>query len=224
MPYAERKERADRTGQALKLLKQQAPGADRAAYDWAVRHATAVDQTARGYAFDFEDSEQLRAARRFRDSVMADNVAWWAEHTGDKVLLSAHNAHIAYVPDDPVHYPKMQGAFLRDRFGDAYVSIGLTFARGSFNATGPEDEVRQFTLGPAGPGTNERTLDRVRHRDYVVDLRSAPQPARSWLREARPTRSIGTAYPEPEHDIALARSHDVLIHLHRVEAAHLRDR
>ncbi|GAA2588477.1 hypothetical protein GCM10010304_35610 [Streptomyces roseoviolaceus] len=224
LPYAERKERADRTGQALKLLKQQAPGADRAAYDWAVRHATAIDQTARGYAFDFEDPEQLRAAMRFRDSVMADNVAWWAEHTGNKVLLSAHNAHVAYVPDDPVHYPKVQGAFLRDRFGDGYVSIGFTFARGSFNATGPEGEVRRFSLGPAGPGNNERTLDRVRHRDYVVDLRTAPQPARNWLRAARPTRSIGTAYPEPEHDIALARSHDVLIHLHRVKAAHLRDR
>jgi erythromycin esterase len=84
--------------------------------------------------------------------------------------------------------------------------------------------VRRFTLGPAGPGTDERTLDRVRHRDYVVDLRTAPQPARNWLRDARPTRNIGTAYPEPEHEIALARSHDVLIHLHRAEAAHLRDR
>ncbi|MEU1849460.1 erythromycin esterase family protein [Streptomyces sp. NPDC019990] len=224
MPYAERKERADRTGRALRLLKRQAPGADRAAYDWAVRHATAVDQTARGYAFDFGDPEQLRAAMRFRDSVMADNVAWWAEHTGEKVLLSAHNAHVAYVPDDPAHYPKMQGAFLRDRLADAYVSIGFTFARGSFNATAPEDEVRRFSLGPAGPGSNERTLDRVRHRDYFVDLRTAPRPARNWLRDARPTRSIGTGYPEPERDIALAHSHDVLIHLNRVEAAHLRDR
>ncbi len=62
------------------------------------------------------------------------------------------------------------------------------------------------------------------HRDYVVDLRTVPSPARSWLREARPTRSIGTAYPVPEHDTALARSHDVLIHLHDVAAAGLRDR
>ncbi|GGY19665.1 hypothetical protein GCM10010384_27580 [Streptomyces djakartensis] len=223
-PYAERKERAERTGEALELLRRQGPGADPEAYDWVVRQATAIDQTARGYAFDFGDAEQLRAAMRFRDSVMADNVAWWAEHTGDKVLLSAHNAHVSYVPVDPAHYPKVQGEFLRDRLGDAYVSIGFTFARGSFNATGPEDQVRRFALGPAGPRSNERTLDRVRHRDYVVDLRTVPGPARKWLREARPTRSIGTAYPEPEHDVALARSHDVLIHLHRVEAAHLRDR
>ncbi|NUT26243.1 MAG: erythromycin esterase family protein [Streptomyces sp.] len=223
-PYAERKDMAARTGEALKLLRQQSPGADRPAYDWAVRQATAVDQTARGYAFDFEDERQLSAAMRYRDSVMADNVAWWAERTGTKVLLSAHNAHVAYVPDDPAHYPKMQGAFLRDRLGDAYVSVGFTFYRGSFNATAPDEKVRRFTLGPAAPGNNESTLDRVRHQDYVVDLRTAPRPARPWLREARPTRSIGTAYPWPEYDIALARSHDVLIHLHRVEAATLRDR
>jgi erythromycin esterase len=223
-PHAERVRMAARTGEALKLLRRQSPGVDREAYDWAVQHATAVDQTARGYAFDFGDEQQLRAAMRYRDSIMADNVAWWAEHTGTKALLSAHNGHVAYVPDDPAHYPKMQGAFLRDRLGDAYVSVGFTFYRGSLTATAPDGNVRKFTLGPAGPGSNERTLDRVRPRDYAVDLRTAAEPARSWLREARPTRSIGTAYPWPEHDVALARSHDVLIHLHRVEAVTLRDR
>ncbi|MEV5438420.1 erythromycin esterase family protein [Streptomyces sp. NPDC052682] len=223
-PYAERKEMAARTGEALKLLRQRGPGTDRTGYDWALQHATAIDQTARGYAFDFADAEQIRAAMRYRDALMADNVAWWARHTGDKVLLSAHNAHVAYLPDDPAHYPKMQGAFLRDRLGEAYMSAGFTFDRGSFNATAPAGDVRRFTLGPAGPGSNERMLDRVRHRAYVLDLRAVPQPARTWLRNARPTRSIGTAYPEPEHAVALARSHDVLIHLHRVTAAHLRDR
>jgi erythromycin esterase len=64
----------------------------------------------------------------------------------------------------------------------------------------------------------------VRHRDYVLDLRTTGAPARVWLRQARPTRSIGTAYPDGPYAIALARSYDVLIHLHRVEAARLRDR
>lgn len=104
------------------------------------------------------------------------------------------------------------------------MNIGLTFHHGSFNATGQDGAaIRRWTLGPPGPGSNERTLDRVRHRDYVLDLRSAGSPAREWLYLARPTRSIGTAYPDGPHDIALARSHDVLIHLHRVEAARLRD-
>ncbi|MFJ8533718.1 erythromycin esterase family protein [Streptomyces sp. NPDC093591] len=225
LPYAERSKRAARTGEALRLVEQLAPGADRAAYDRAIQHATVIDRTARQYDFDFEDPAQIAEAMRYRDGAMAANVVWWQRHTGTKVLLSAHNNHVGYVPEEPAENPKVQGAFLRDLLGGGYVSVGLTFDHGSFNATGRDDEtVRRWTLGPAGPGSNERTLDQVRHRDYVLDLRTAAAPARDWLRQARPTRGIGTAYPDGPHDIALARSYDVLIHLHRVEAARLRDR
>ncbi|MFG2533356.1 erythromycin esterase family protein [Streptomyces sp. NPDC048516] len=224
-PLAERKEIARRTGRALDLLKRQRPGAgtDREADAWAVQHATAIDQTARGYAFDFDEPRQSAAGMRYRDAVMADNVAWWQRHTGDKVMLSAHDAHVALQTPDPEHYPKMQGSFLRDKLGARYVSISTTFDRGSFHATGDDGKVRTYTVGPAKPGSNEYTLDRVRHRDYVLDLRTAPPAARAWLATARPTKSIGTAYPGPgvEYPIALARSHDVLVHLHEVGAARL---
>ncbi|GAA2259934.1 hypothetical protein GCM10010145_32490 [Streptomyces ruber] len=223
-PLAERKEAAARTGEALKLLRQRVPGADRDAYDWAVQHATAIDQTARGYAADFEDPAQLADVMRYRDRIMADNVAWWERHTGTKVLLSAHNAHVGYETGEPERYPRMQGAFLRDRYGSAYVSVGFTFDHGSFNATGPDGRLRRFTVGPASAGSNERVLDRVAHRDYVVDLRTVASPARAWLERTRPTRGIGTEYPFPDQDIALARSHDVLIHLHGISAARLRAR
>lgn len=224
LPYADCKERAERTGEALRLLERQAPGADREAYDRSVQQARVIDQTARQYAFDIEDPAEIAAAMRYRDGAMAANVVWWQEHTGTKVLLSAHNNHVAYVPHAPAQYPKVQGAFLRDSLGTGYVSVGLSFAQGSFNATGQNDVIRRWTLGPADPGSNERTLDRVRYRDYVLDLRTAPPGADAWLRQARPTRSIGTAYPDGPHDMALARSYDVLVHLHRVEAATLRDR
>ena len=105
-----------------------------------------------------------------------------------------------------------------------YVNVGLTFDRGSFSATGPDDAIHRWTLGPAGPGSNERTLDQVWFTDYLVDLRTVGSPARAWLDKARPTRSVGTAHPEDPEDIALARSYDVLVHLHRVTAARLRDR
>ncbi|WP_432196246.1 erythromycin esterase family protein [Streptomyces sp. bgisy027] len=225
LPYAERKDRAARTGEALRLLERQTPGADRDAYERAVQHARVIDRTARQYAFDFTDPAGIAAAMRYRDGAMAANVVWWQKHTGTKVLLSAHNNHVGYVPEKPEQNPKVQGAFLRESLGAGYVSVGLTFGRGSFNATGQDDDViRRWTLGPADPGSNERILDRVRYRDHMLDLRSVGAPARDWLRQARPTRGIGTAYPDGPYDIALARSHDVLIHLHRVEASHLRDR
>ncbi|WP_261720212.1 erythromycin esterase family protein [Streptomyces sp. FZ201] len=225
-PYAVREERAQRTGQALRLLRGMAPGKDRAAYERAVQDARVIDQTARQYAFDFTDPAQVSEAMRYRGEQMAANVLWWQRHTGARMLLSAHNNHVGYVPDRPAQYLKAQGAVLRDALGAGYVSVGLTFDHGSFRATGTDDEtvVRRWAVGPAGPGTNEVVLDRVPHRNYVLDLRTVGSPAREWLRRARPTRSVGTAYPDGPHDIALARSYDVLIHLHRVSAARLLER
>jgi erythromycin esterase len=227
-PLPERREMAARTADALTLLKSLAPsgGADagREGFDRVLRHATVIDQTARGHAFDFADPKQVAEAMRYRDDVMADNVVWWREHTGHKVLLSGHNGHVAYEPEDPASLPKTQGSFFRDRIGARYLSLGFSFGRGSFKATDPEErEMLTHIVGPAGPGSNEHTLDRVRHGRYVLDLRSAPSPAREWLAVARPTRSIGTAHPEPryEFDVALSRSFDVLIHLSRVRAVEL---
>ncbi|QNP74452.1 erythromycin esterase family protein [Streptomyces roseirectus] len=223
-PYATRAERARRTTEALKLLKRTPAGPG---HDTAVQNATAIDRTARQYAFAFEKGTgEIAKSMRYRDDMMAANVARWAGRTGTKVLLSAHDAHIGYVPVDPAHYPKMQGAFLRDRLGDGYVSVGVTFGSGGFMATGPDGGTpRPQTVGPPAPGSNEETLDRVRHRNYLLDLRTTGAPARGWLHTARPTRSIGTAYPdEGPSDIALARAYDVLIHLREVAPAELRAR
>ena len=66
--------------------------------------------------------------------------------------------------------------------------------------------------------------ERVRYRDYVIDLRSVASPAPEWLDVKRTVRYVGTDCPGPDFHSALGRSHDVLIHLHRVEAARLRDR
>ncbi|MCQ8187839.1 erythromycin esterase family protein [Streptomyces rugosispiralis] len=223
-PYPERREMAQRTGEALMLVKRQVPKTSGEAYTWAVQQATAIDRTARQYAFDFDDPAQVARSMRYRDQEMAANVVWWQRHTGTKVLLSAHDAHVGYESSDPAHYPRTQGAFLRERLGRGYLSVGLTFDQGSFNATGPDDAIHRWTLGPAGPGTNERTLDRVHLRDYIIDLRTVGSPAHEWLTRARPTRTVGTGYPDGPYDIALAPTHDVLIHLHRVTAARLRDR
>ncbi len=160
-----------------------------------MQQATAIDRTARQYAFDFDDPAQAAAAMRYRDEAMAANVVWWQRHTGSKVLLSAHDNHVAYVATDPVAYPAVQGAFLRDALGTGYVSVGLTFDRGSFRATGPDGGIRTWTLGPAGPGSNEEVLDRVRHRDYLLDLRTVGDPAGSGCGSSG--RPAASAPPTP---------------------------
>ncbi|MGW1345844.1 erythromycin esterase family protein [Kribbella sp. NPDC002412] len=192
---------------------------------WAIQHARAIWQTTKLYSFDVESPTELPKAMLFRDQAMADNTAWWTRTTGDKAVLSAHNGHVGYDSSMPSQYPKIQGAFLREQLGKDYVNVGLSFDSGSFNANDTEDpqgQLRTFTIPSAPAGNNEHTLDKVPYDDYLVDLRTLPKQTKDWLNVARPTRDIGTAYPWPDLPVKLGQTYDVLIHLHRVTAAHLR--
>jgi erythromycin esterase len=221
LPLAERKERAQRTREVYELLRRQrlAAGTDGRDHLWMVQHARAIHQMAGGMSFDFDDEAQIAQMMKRRDQVMAENVAWWHRHTGDRVLVSAHNTHVSYQSFD-TRYPKTQGAFLRDASGKDYVSIGFSFHQGAFKAFGTEDNViRTYRVGAAKPGSNEHTLDKARQDDYILDLRTAPRPARAWLDTARVTWNIGAGWPDPvEYRTALGQAHDVLIHLNDVEA------
>ncbi|MFI9115244.1 erythromycin esterase family protein [Streptomyces venezuelae] len=221
-PMAERKELAERTGRAVDLLKQR-PGTDADAHAWAVQHATAIHQMTTLFAFDWDDPQSIPDLMLYRDRIMAENVAWWQQQTGDKIMLAAHNGHIALKTYIPGAYPRVQGDFLRERLGGGYLSVGLTFDHGSFNAFGSDGGVHRFTVGPATTGTAEHTLDRVRYRDFVVDLRNAPAAARAWLAAPHTVKNIGATYPgiADAPQIRLSESYDVVIHLQRVEAARM---
>ncbi|GAA1387101.1 hypothetical protein GCM10009639_11780 [Kitasatospora putterlickiae] len=220
-PVAERRENAARAQQALDLVTASGtPGDD--AYEWALQHARNIAQTFGFAALDLADPASVSAAEQLRDRAMADNTAWWQRRTGGKVLLSAHNGHAGYLATDTFMYPEPQGAHLRDAYGRDYVAIGFTFDRGSFLTN---DEVlaggwKTVTVPPATPDMNEYTLDRVRHRDYYVDLRSAPRVARDWLDVTRPTYDAGSVFiNDPMPRLAVGRAYDVLIHLNEVHAA-----
>ena len=219
LPVAHRQAVATTARQALDALV--ATHGTTEEFTWTVQHARAIAQTATLYAFDLDDPGKIREAMLYRDQVMAENTAWWHERTGAKILVSAHNGHVGYESHEPEQYPRMQGAFLRDRLGAGYLSVGVTFHHGSFTAQDENDRLGTFAVGPAGAANNEHALDEVAPRDYLLDMRSALAAARAWLGEPRPTRSIGTAWPQPDRPIALGRTHDILIHLHRVRAAHL---
>ncbi|MGW6060056.1 erythromycin esterase family protein [Streptomyces sp. NPDC055189] len=218
-PLEERRKLAGQAREALKLLKGLQPASSDGEFTYVLHHARSVSQTATIYAFPFDTPEGIKDGMLYRDRLMAQNTAWWQRRTGDKVLLSAHNAHVGYESYDP-RYPKMQGAFLRDELDERYVSVGFTFARGSFMAQSAESEVwKPRSVGAATRGMNEYTLDKVRHDDYFLDMRTAPAAARKWLGKGRLTQSIGTAYPDGPHKIRLAPTHDILVHLHDVTAA-----
>ncbi|MEF9882219.1 erythromycin esterase family protein [Streptomyces sp. P9-A4] len=219
-PLAERQQLAVKAQQALELVSShRGSGGD--AFDWAEQNARSVAQTAKFFTLNPGDRESLNSLQRFRDEVMAQNVTWWQKHTGDKVLVSAHNNHVGYVSDNPELYSKTQGSFLRDLMGKNYLPVGFTFNQGSFLSKDAAlgGDWKKFTVGTPEPGRNEHTLDQVGYRDFYLDVRKAPAAARAWLNVARPTLNIGTQFPEKPRDIAIAKSFDILIHLHEIREA-----
>ncbi len=220
-PLDERQRLAGQAEQAFELIKG-LTGAD--PLDWTAQHARFVAQTARFLAVDLDDPKSLPTHQILRDKAMAQNVAWWQQRTGHKVVLSAHNGHVSYVTDNPGLYPKTQGAFLRETLGRDYLPVGFSFDQGSFLSkdTAVGGEWKRFAVPAAPSGSNEDTLDKVRYEDFYLDVRTAPRAARTWLDTARPTRTIGTLFPVEPAAISLGRSYDVVVHLHDVRQADLR--
>lgn len=219
----ERKMLAVKAKTALRLLQAMKPGGDsphRRNYVRTLQHARAIAQTAKGYSFDTTTGSGLAAWGAWRDQTMADNIEWWHEHTGDKTIVSNMNAHASYEPIDSETAPRTVGRNLREKFGDEHVNVGFSFAKGHFNAKGPDGAYDDFGV-EAEAGQNEFTLDRVRYDDYMLDMRNVPQAARRWLSKPRPTFNIGGDF-DPEDtkfEVALAVSYDVLFHLDEVRAA-----
>ncbi|OLF08616.1 erythromycin esterase family protein [Actinophytocola xanthii] len=208
-PLAERKSFRDRAWQALNLLRDNGLDA------WTEQHARVIAQSMRMWASDFTDPAEAAAGFRYRDEAMADNVLWWAEHTGDRMVLAAHDGHVA-TTSYWANYPSVQGTFLRERWGQRYLSVGTTFHHGTFALLDRTNGgVRQVSVGPPPPNSNESTLDKVRRSDFVLDARAAPAVTRDWLAVARPTRQYAESFPDEDKSVALGRSFDVVVHVHR---------
>lgn len=221
-PLAERVRLEAATRQVMATVAATRPSAERT---WVLQHARATWQVAKFFSWDITGGTGIPAAAyKFRDHSMAANVAWWHRVTSAKIVIGAHNGHIAYKSSTPAQYPKIQGEYLREQLGRRYLNIGLSFDHGSFNSADTENPaagVHEFTLGSAPAGNNEFTLDKVRYDDYLVDLRKLPRQTKQWLAVERLNRDIGSGYPFPDSPVALGKSYDLLIHLNEVTAADL---
>ncbi len=171
---------------------------------------------------------------------LAEGIVQWEERSGDRIVHWGGFAHTAVghprtvaptPPDSPPLTHRNAGSFLRERFGEGYVSVGLTFHHGHllglphsaptpppYGAPTPPPEFAETVLGGAGPGA------------YLLDLRdgagaAAPEPVRTWLDSPTRTRLVGPAY-DPADDAAhhlsggaLTDWFDALAHVREVTAA-----
>jgi len=177
--------------------------------EWAIHNAGIVDQCLRA-----------RAGNTFfiRDKSMAENVEWIAEQNpGAKIVLWAHNGHIARVPG-------IMGRHLDERFGKDYLPVGFTAARGRYRAVG-EGRLGEHDLSAPPEGSIESFCAATGEPRLIVDLRPAAAGAAGseWLAEPRKMRSIGAmatmATGEQFYFMNIPEAFDVLIYFDETTAS-----
>jgi len=160
-----------------------------------------------------------------RDQAMAANVEWILDQEGSesKIMLWAHNGHVSTAP---LGEGKSMGMVLRKAYGEKMVVCGFSFDQGSFQALQRGKGLRQFTVGPAIPGSLDAALATAGIPLFAVDLRGAPSSGAvaEWLNTPQPMRSIGAIYSESAPDAYFGpmtpHSFDVILFVKRTTAAH----
>jgi erythromycin esterase len=170
-------------------------------------------------AHDFEGDDYIAYA----ESRLAEAVLRWHDNVGSKLVVISGATHTAVAPDRTVTIGpeaathRNAGSRLRDRLGDDYVSLGLTFHHGTVDlGTGPHEipappaRVVESTLGePSTP--------------VMFDLHAdVAEPARRWLDAPATMRLVGPAFDPDEPSKALmsggslAQWFQSLIHIGKV--------
>lgn len=156
----------------------------------------------------------------FRDRAMAENVKWILEQepAGSRMMLWAHNGHVAAAAplDGSDHLP--MGGHLREFFRDRLVSCGFVFREGGFRAVDmAANRMSTFTAGPPPGGSLDATLASVGIPLFAVDLRGLPKGGiRDWFAAPHYSRQIGGGYSEATpgvwiHRVRAALEFDVLL-------------
>jgi erythromycin esterase len=180
--------------------------------DWAIQNARILLQYM-----------QMQTGDKSRDQSMAENIEWIAEQNpGAKIVLWAHNGHVAYA----AQYGPM-GSYLHKKFGSQLVAFGFAFNEGSFRAIEKGKSLRDFTVGPAAADSLDHALASVGIPLFALDLRQLPQegPVAQWFAKPLASRSIGAVYGggQPE-EWSIASLHwpetfDVILFVEKTTAA-----
>jgi erythromycin esterase len=209
----------------------------------AVVEGTAGHSDDREYAFAVQNARQIVAFYEhyvehlvddgYRDRKMAENISWIARDTGNRIAYWSTNAHSVRSPELTITMPPREpltftptGTWLRDEFGDKYLSVGLTFEDGTVNSGWalPPFLPRPVTAGVVPAAFAEFAFAGVPMRAFLLDLRTeAPGPVTHWLRAPTRTRVIGSVWVpgEPAWGYSLAGGSlsewfDVIVHARRV--------
>jgi erythromycin esterase-like protein len=182
---------------------------------------------------------QLRAANAppiLRDAMMAENVRRLIEESypDQKVVLWAHNDHVATFPPDPSGSEKLMGGRLREAFGDQMFVLGLANDRGQVRARRLKDGSElnpgrwvSLPLNPPVPYSVEALFAATGLARFALDLRhpQGDSELARWLSRNHLHRDVGWAY-DPDNlsfgydrGINLAAAYNAIIFIAESSAA-----
>lgn len=100
-----------------------------------------------------------------RDEGMAENATWWLDSTPQsRMMVWAHNGHVSRAR-------RWMGSHLKRLLGADYLTVGLTFSRGSFNATTPITGPRLNSILSADVGSLEALFGKTGQARLLFDTR-----------------------------------------------------
>jgi erythromycin esterase len=176
--------------------------------DWAIQNARIVIQAA---TFKWGSGDGAKV----RDQAMADNVGWILEHSpGTKIVVWAHNDHIAKEPDQ-------LGGYLSVRHLSNYKTFGFAFHEGRYNANAGNGR-SAWDASVSYPGSVEYVLHQSGIPRFILDLHAATGKPGAWLRQGLDWRNIGSVRIDGFGPNArLGSQFDALIFFDRTTPTHL---
>lgn len=200
------------------------------AFALALQEARVIVQYAQLQSIDYTTQSGSLKLSNQRDAFMAENVTWLDEHgsSNTKLVLWAHNGHIANDPSNPDGW-KTMGTYLRERYQDHYLPIGFSFYQGTFNAFG-SSSLQTFTVAAPIKHSYNDTLGSVGLPRYILDLRRIRSgPVSQWVKSPSYFWEIGAVFdPQDKNYIndyygfgSLQEWYDVIIHFQQVTASQL---
>jgi erythromycin esterase len=151
-----------------------------------------------------------------RDSFMAENVAWIHDHevgSNPKIIVWAHDAHIANDISYPSQDGKNMGGELRARYHNSYLPIGTTLYQGTFRIYDYPVGLIQ-TMSPPTLYTYNYTLGQAGLPLYILDLRKIPSgPVSNWSLGSAIFLLYGLGGEDLSVPAPLSHWFDVIIHI-----------
>lgn len=183
-------------------------------FAFALQNARIITQFATYY--NSQTPAESLARYYQRDTFMAENVAWIRVHEAggnSKMLVWAHDAHIANDTFYGSTDGRNMGGELRARYKDSYLSIGTTLYQGTFRSyTYPANTIQ--TISPPAQNTYNSTLGRAGLPLYMLDLdKIPPGSARSWALSSAIFLNYGLDGEDLSAPALLSRSFDMIVHI-----------